>query len=131
MSTLSGSWPSSRSSVCRSGKPESRQKRIPPACEGRGGVSCVHDVVANGVTHHLDDGTQAELPHDVRSMRLDGPDADAEDLRHLLVALSFRHELDDLSLARRQGLPGPACGARPPRLHGGWSSRGGEPVVPG
>src|SRR3954470_19834001 len=87
--------------------------------QGKPGSSGFHDVVADCVTDDLYDGTHAELTHDVRPVGLDGPDADPEHLRHLLVALAFGNELDDLARARSQSVAGLAAAVPPPDLRTG------------
>ena len=59
-------------------------------------------MVADRIVDEIDDGRALKLLHNVMSVCFCRLNADAKDIRHVLIALAFGEELHDFALTRRQ-----------------------------
>src|SRR5712692_7639150 len=64
-------------------------------------------LVPDSIVNELGEGMEAELEHDLRSVRLDRPDCNSQHGRDLLICFPFGQELDDFNLARSYSGSGP------------------------
>src|ERR1700722_4378286 len=62
--------------------------------------------VPNGVADEFRERCESHFAHDVAAMRLGGVDAYVQCSGNVLIAVSFREQLHDFPLARRQGVRG-------------------------
>src|SRR2546425_7208912 len=64
--------------------------------------SGLDEPAADGVADESGRLVDAQLRHDARPVGLGGLHADSQECRHLLGRLSFRHQLQNLALARSE-----------------------------
>jgi hypothetical protein len=57
-------------------------------------------LMPDSIVNELGEGMEAELEHDLRSVRLDRPDCNSQRGRDLLICFPLGQELDDFNLAR-------------------------------